>query len=842
MDKGSPSASMKLLGECTIELTSFPALEMTMRQFRDEEFLALSPRKKVRLVNKVLLQFIQDQTVPCFLLKAVLEYICAINKEKIFEEVYSLASFEFWLNHFSALPFEKMLGVRGKIIGRYIPRDEYQVFFPVGNGKIFPGSHFVAAHLAPDVDTTVASFWGWSDAFGCRVSEGVHQWSFPTGLSDGHIKMFFQRLFGNDVFQVLPRDLPTMTISAFDLLTEKEFKKVSGLVRGDTIDHAKDQVVVVVDDEGLYRGEWLSQDAEAVRQVISGFSQCLRWFESMCQSEMIHVLAKEKATVDEVTESYEKVLGTPVEECAALQELSGKLKKLLTEYFQQVLLLPKGIGHSFKELLIQLDALFSSRFVEFFKRCSALSTPDLFDSSGILKADRVQAVRAFENVFKGLKESVSTVRHKIELLDHLLLIKEKVLESPSVFVTLKSDVDEMRSKIGHQDHLTVVSREGENSWFPLGVVSSDDLKRNILGTASFRDFSTPEETKMASYIEVISIVDHHKTCIQTSSAATFLLGDALSSNTLVAEQALLLNKKYGKSSGGKENSHGYFVDTRRELAEYFSYVYGIIDDTDLLTRASRRDVVCVKNLLDRMRFLMDEREAVSLSSVANDHNFAKNASSLLVRSDELHSIYTSVYRFRQSEVEAALLAVLEHTPSSLFLDTKEQNGCCRVGQTKLFAQNIPTFQMHKETIMSLWHAQAQEVFHIRPVVDLFIQMMTTVPGEHEVFSGEETSWKHKDELWIWIPEGGVPEQHLIWFLNNFQHSPGIKQLVDVEVELIGPYADARKLTFKQNFTVAKHIKVSLKKEGPLFAAVRFKAGAINSRKAQISPYLPRLLS
>jgi hypothetical protein len=822
-----------------VKLASFPSLELTMKQFRGEEFCGLGPRKKFKLVNKVLLQFIQETPSPCFLLAAVLEYISAVNKEKIFEEEYSLSSFEFWLNHFSALSFEEMLLVRGKIIGRFIPRDEYQVFFPVGSGKMFQGSHFVAAHLSPDVDSTVASFWGWSDAFGCRVSEGVHEWSLPTGLSDGHIKKFFQGLFGKEIFELLPRKLPTMTISALDLLTKNDFRKVSGSTRADTVDHTKDQIVVVVDDKGLYKGEWLSQDAEAVRQVISGFSQCLRWFESICQSAMIHVLAKEKATVEEVTLSYEKVLDSSIRECAAVQELPGKLKKLLSDYFKIVLLLPEGVDHSFKELLVQLDVIFASRFIEFFKRSYALSSPDLFDVSGILKADRVQAARAFESVVKGLKDAVAIVRHKIELLDHLLLIKEKVLDLPSMFVTLKSDVDEMRNKIGHQDHLTVVSPEGEDAWFPLGVVSSDDLKRNVLGTVSFRDFSSPEETKMASYIDIISIVDHHKSRVQTSSAATLLLGDAQSSNTLVAEKALFLNKKYATMD---VCSHGYFVDKSRELAEYFSYLYGIIDDTDLLTRVSRRDVVCVKELLDRMRSLVDEtsREAVSFAAVPNDHHFAKNVAEVLVRSKELHSIYTSVYKFRQQEVENALLAVLENKPSSLFLDTKEQNGCCRVGQAKLFAQNIPTFQTHKDSIQRLWQAQAKAVFQVRQHIDLFIQMLTTVPGEQEVFAGEENLWKHKDELWIWTPEGGVPEQHLIWFLNNFQMSSSVKQL-DIEVELVGPHADARLLTFKQNFSIAKQIKVTLRQEGPLIAIMRFKAGAINSRKAQISPCLPKLL-
>ncbi len=838
MDQNSLASRKRLLGEHVLQLAKFPGLEEALLQFKEPAFCRLGARKKTKLVSKELLRLIQEYEPPAFLLGAVLEFIAAINRESLFEDSYTLLLFEFWLNHFSGLSFEEMLSVRGKIIGRYIPRDEYQVFFPVGSGKLFPGSHFVAAHLSPDVDSTVGSFWGWADAFGCRLAEGTHQWSLPAGLSDGNLRLFFHRLFGDQVFSQLVRPLPTMTICALDLLTKREFQKISGTVRADTIDHSKDQVVVIVDEEGLYKGEWRSQDAEAVRQVVAGFSNCLRWFERHCLSGMIHVLAKEKATVEEVAHSYEKLLDTPIQDCGAVKELPVRSKQLLSDYFQKVLSLSEGIGNSFKELLIQCDTMFSSHFVEFFKRCYALTAPVLYDASGMLKADRVHAAKAFEYVLSGLKDAVAVTRNKGGMIEHLLVIKEKVLEFHTIFVTLKSDVDEMRNKIGHQDHITVMSQEADGKWFPLGLVSADDLKKAVLGTASFRDFSSVEETKMASYIEVISIVDHHKTRIQTTTPPTLILGDVQSSNTLIAEQALKINTKY---SAPQLTSEGYFVDKIRELSEYFSYIYGIIDDTDLLTRVSRRDVLCMKSLLDRMKVLIenDAEEAVSFKDVPNNQHFTKNAAQVLVRNKDLHSIYSSLYKYRQKEVEAALIEAIHERPSTLFVDTKEQNGCSRVGQTKLFLQNIQTFQKNRDTLLSCWQKGAEAIFTARPHIDLFIQMMTTVPGEEEVFSGTEGIWLHEDELWIWTPKGGVPEQHLIWFLNNFQSSPDIKGL-PIEVELTGPLAEERAELFRQNFPKATLTLKSMQ-TGPSFAIMHFKAGAINSRKAMISPYLPKLL-
>jgi hypothetical protein len=870
-----PSSHKKvLLGEYIPTLGKFSNQEECFRQFYTEEFRSLSPRKKFQQINKALLLCIQDQPTPCFLLTAVLSFISQVNKEKLLSDPYSLNLFELWLNHFSGVSPEEILYVRGKIVGRYIPRDEYQVFFPVGMGRMYQGSHFVAAHLSPDIDTTVASFWGWMDAFGCRVAEGTHQWSLPSGLSDGHIRLFFQKLFGDHFFEQVSRPLPTITINALDLLTKRQFHRIKETERGDSVDHSRtEHAVIIVDTEGLYKGEWRSGDAEDVRQVISGLSNCLRWFEGQCHAGMIRVLAKDDSTSEEVMASYGRVLSTVIKDCPAAKESSEHGRKLFFEYLKKVLGLPKGSHHSFRELLLQLDGVFSSTFGEFFKKTKALKSKELFTEKGILKADRVKAAHVVEDVVEAMENALTIAREGMERLSHLLIVKREVLGYPSTFVTLKSDVDEMRSKIDHFDHLTVVIPESEGRWYPVGVVYADDLQKQMLGTASFRDFSTVEETKMASYVEVISIVDHHKMRLQTSVAPTLVIGDVQSSNTLVAEQSLRLNKRYGKQDSlqnllsviekkglalsieelseglqraiGKEireDKGRFFADISRELCEYFAYIFGILDDTDLLSKVSRRDVICMKNLLDRMRSLVDgvPTVAVSFDQIADDDRFVRNAAKALLQSDDLYSIYANVYKFREKEVEEALTCASKGQPSILFLDTKEQNGCCRVGQTKLFHNNIKTYQANRLGLIALWQKTAENIFTARPHIDFFLQMISTIPSEKEVYRGEEGKWNHQDEMWIWIPEGGVPEQHLIGFLNSFEGSQ-VVQKVPIDVEIIGPLAEERKIIFTQNFAKARRIVANVTKDGPTIAYLRYQAGAINSRKSQVSPFLPKVL-
>jgi hypothetical protein len=327
--------------------------------------------------------------------------------------------------------------------------------------------------------------------------------------------------------------------------------------------------------------------------------------------------------------------------------------------------------------------------------------------------------------------------------------------------------------------------------------------------------------------------------LQTSTAPTLLIGDVQSSNTLVAEQALKMNVQYG--GGVCSSDFGYFVDPTRELSEYFSYVYGILDDTDLLSKVSRRDVLCLKGLLERMKTLIDPSQpsSIQFEGIPNDQSFAKKAAKALLRHPDLHSIYESVYRFREEEIEKAILSASRHEPSTLFADTKEQNGCCRVGQTKLFSSNVETFQKFKETICQFWQAGAEAIFKVRPHVDFFLHMISTVPGEKEVYAGKDTHWTHQDELWIWVPEGGVPEQHLIGFLNSFQASSAVKHLA-IDVELRGVLTEERSLLFAQNFSKAQRIE-KRGGAGPSLAILKFAAGSLTSRKSQISPYLPKVL-
>ncbi len=194
------------LGDFKISFQKFENLPRIFKEFQSKEFQRLNDKQKHERVSHVLCDLILKAKTPCFLLSAVLDYIDQINAIKVIEP-YAFFHFELWLNQFSHLSEAENALVRAKITGKWVPRDEFQILFPIGMGKVYPGSHFVTAHGSPDLDTTVASFWGWVDAFTARVAQGLHLWNVPGGAPAAQIEigLLFNQMFGDGVFDLLAK-------------------------------------------------------------------------------------------------------------------------------------------------------------------------------------------------------------------------------------------------------------------------------------------------------------------------------------------------------------------------------------------------------------------------------------------------------------------------------------------------------------------------------------------------------------------------------------------------------------------------------------------------------------
>lgn len=862
------------MGDYIYKPMGFANVDKEFAQFKSKEFKTKSARKRFQQVNESLLKLIQEAPHESFLLPAVIDYIDRINREGVLSERFHFSLFEFWLNLFSNLKDHENYEVRGKIAGKYIPRDDYQAFFPIGMDKVFGGSHFVCAHLSPDVDTMVASFWGWVDAFAARVSNAQHLWSLPGGPPSSPVTQTFCNLFGSSVFSNTAHMSGALTLKALDFVTQKGFVKQNGTTSISSLDvAAAEKGVVLVDNDGNYIGDWHNSDADPVRKIIIRFKSCLRWFENNLHVKLISFFAKSNLHVNDIEPMLASVFDVSIDACEPIKEFTDRQRKDLDDFFHKVLGIKNGLKGTFGELSNALDRLSIPQLEHFRKELESLRLSDLFDKSGKLIEDRPAIFNRLEKIIQKLDTVIHHIRDYAERLDIAMSIKMNVLGIPARYTTFRSDVEDLRIKMTKADYLTVVISEDNGKLFPIGIVWANELNKQTLGTVSFRDFCNQEEVKMASYLTPISVIDHHKASLKTSSAPNALIGDAQSCNIIVAEQAFAINDMY--SLGGMtpeaidsqmerlhaaestfagrrllhrlssrhiavESRERYFIHPDRELLEYLCFLYAILDDTDLLTKVSKRDVDCIVQLLNRVQSILakEEVEVINLDDIPRDKSFATVAAKRIIQNSDMYSIYKKLYETRESEIESDLeLKNSEHW-THLFLDTKEQNGCCRVGQTKLFSINFPTFLKKESRLMEYWLKTAQNVNANHPEIDLHLHMISTIPSATEVYEDRVGRYTHQDELWFWVAPTTRGLDHLTSFLTAFQSSSKFGTTASLEI-LPGVPEEIVQI-FNRDFGSIPRKKGESGLTLPV-VIFRFDAGTLNSRKAKITPYLPRLV-
>ncbi|MCB1118895.1 MAG: hypothetical protein KDK65_02945, partial [Chlamydiia bacterium] len=446
-----------------------------------------------------ILEGVQEAKTPCFLLPKILEQI---------PEGHHLAEFEFWLNHQSGLTDEENALVRAKIVGKKVPRHTYQAFFPIGMGKQFPGSHLVAAHLSPDLDTTVASFFGWLDAFAARVAQKQHYWAIA-GAPNWQL---FSETIHPQLFAKLARTNPSLTLSAQDLINQQAMHQVTSGTHVSTLDHRGDSVaIVLVDEEGHFIGDWQSCDVEPVRQVTILFKACLHWLQHHIHQTLTTLLAQET-----VSPFVEELLATPV---LPIDEFDDTQKEKFLLFLSDILNMTSPL--TLQNLLHAIERAIPGTFQPLLDRLEQWPLANMIDN-------RPQLFQWLQQTFHILDRACQHSRDWIEQLNIAIAIKHNVLQIPQGTLLLETEVSTIRQKMGDKPFLTVLSGDT-----PVGVIFLKDIQNNTLGTVSLRDFCNEEEMNLASYLQVISVVDHHKSQLITKTPPLALISDTQSTNVLI---------------------------------------------------------------------------------------------------------------------------------------------------------------------------------------------------------------------------------------------------------------------------------------------------------------------
>ncbi len=854
----------KHLGTVDFKPQHFP--NEIYQQIDAPSFKELTIFEKHEVINRSLYQAIEKSEGEVFLLPKVVSFITRV---KGVLPGYQLTSFELWLIHFSGIGEEEQRIIRGKIVGKTLPRWVFQTFFPLGTGMPHKGSHYSLAHYSPDLDTTVASFHCFMAAFGSKLASSLHYWSIPGGPPKGsvEIEFLFKKALGEGVFQAISRSDKEVEITSLDLLSQDNIEKRELADLYYDIDPARARkATILIDDQGCYLGDWRQVDVDPVHGILNRFWGMLNAHQNAFQIGLASLFAKKLLRREDLRSFAQGILGKKFSDCNSSIDLTVDHRRGLDKFLKEVVGVRNGYSCSYNELLTVLEKKFG-----FKSELISLDQRPFFNNDGSIIEDRGRIFTELEKMLVEGKATANKLQRHFETLEIALKIKREVLGHEPNYLSYLADLDQIQKQMRDYSHLTVNYQEGDHL-YPLGVIYAADLNRKPLATSSWNDFSNPSETYSQPEIDVISFVDHHRSEVKTARPAMGIVMDAQSSNSIYANLLFDINDQY--SSGGmsseqiekqieevskdlifpsrlrvlrrllkrkdvlmQNHSTNYYVSRDREFLEYLQSLYAILDDTDLLTKVTPYDLDAVSSLINRLKslMLMQEVEVVNFDDLdRSDSHFVKTAAKRLLQSEELYSLYGIIYKAKEEAIEKVISDTLKGYDATFFQDTKILSGYASVGQFKHFVNNAQTLKKADHDLKKIWITHAKASHKENPDLKLYLFMLSTISSAKELFTDAQEANTYQDELWIWCPEEcDASEAHLNRFIAAFTESP-LMENEPLEIHFYGESKPLEKLcrnTISRPFETVRH-----KGDNPLLV-LKVPQKKINSRKAQIAPHL-----
>ena len=865
-----------LIGDIKISKAKFIGIDQKITEFKSEDFRAKTSIERNKIVNETLLEFIMKAPLKSYLLKEFIHYLKEITANHILDGNYNQTAFEHWLNQHSGLSYEENRQIRGKIIGKYIPRDEYQIFFPVGHEKVYNNSHAVTAHNPPDLDSTTASFVGWMDAFGCRVGGAMTIWNLPQGQPGPVISKLFEDLYGKDVFSRVAKAKAMISPVAMDLVRQNRLIRVAGESNIRDFRHNRhENHIILVDEDGYYIGDWRVSDVDSVGRIQRLLNICLNIFEKQVVRKLTDMFSKKSVSKTEIEDYINSLFNQKVPERGLdLHRLNSTEYDQLDAYLKKVLKVESGCQATLKEFFDIMDNNTGTNFKEFEDALREFINPDNFDLDGCFNSEVCNVFELFNRSYMALIRATRDSRQHFDRIDIAMAIKRDVLGRQQSYLTTKAEYTEIQDKIKDYRHISVCFPDKNDRLIPVGVIHREDVEKAILGTVTMRDFCNFDEIKVAKCIEVISAIDHHKTAISSKSCMTLTVADVQSANVLTAEKAFFINDKYSlhgqslksidaqlaelqeeeqnsqtlrlfeklikkKQAYHNASSH-FFISPQREFEEYLFFLNAIIDDTDLLSKCGWRDLICVTDLINRMKSitLKKEVEVIDVTHYPRNPRFLKIAIHDVLTNEDAFSFYKGIYKHREEVINNWIIK-----PRCLhrcFEDRKIQNETCCVSQFKIFPGNRESFNENRYKLLKYWFNIKKIVRSKSSEVDFFLHMISTIAGGKEAYEGKMPDNGEEDEIWLSVNyDSDQSTSKFRQFLSYLKDSPKFNQ-IRMHMTIEGPASPGRDLIASiLRVTVPQATYDFLENDLPEPIVVfKFKQATLNSRKADITPFLP----
>ena len=865
-----------LIGDLTFGIKTFEGIEETEKKFKSEKFRNKTSIERNKIVNETLLEYLMKAPAKSYLLSEVIHYLEMVTSNKILDGNYNQTAFEHWLNQHSGLSYEENRQIRGKIIGKYIPRDEFQALFPVGHEKVYNNSHTITAHNPPDLDSTTASFIGWLDAFACRVGGAMTIWNMPQGQPGPVISKIFLDLYGEAVFNRIAKAKAMISPVAMDLVRQNRLIRVAGESNIRDFRHNRyENHIILVDEDGYYVGDWRVSDVDSVGRIQRLLNICLNIFEKQMVRKLTDIFTKKKIQKAELEDFIESILNQKVPERGLdLHRLNSSEYDQLDSYLKKVLKVKDGCQASLQQFFDTMDEQTGTNYHVFIDALRGFINPDQFDLDDCFTTDTSNIFSLFNEAYTALIMATRKSREHFDRIDVAMAIKRDVLGRQPSYLTTKAEYTEIVDKIKDYRHISVCFPDKNDRLIPVGVIHREDVEKAILGTATMRDFCNFDEIKVAKCIEVISAIDHHKSTIKSKSCMTITVADVQSANVLVAEKAFLINDKYGchgqsissideqlselqkeepdaknlrlierliKKKQAHHNAGSHFsISPEREIQEYLLCLNAIIDDTDLLSKSGWRDIICVCNLINRLKsiILKKEVEVLDVTHYPRTPRFLKNAIQDVLKNEDTYSFYKGIYKFREDIVDSWM-----HKDKYLhrcFEDRKIQNETCCVSQFKIFPANRDSFNETRFKLLQHWFSIKNLVKSKSSEVDFFLHMISTIAGGKEAYEGKIPDNGEEDEIWLSVNyDSDQSTSRFRQFLEYIKESPKFNQ-IKMHMTIEGPASPGRDLIAGiLRVTVPAATYDFLENDLPEPIVVfKFKQGTLNSRKADITPFLP----